>query len=321
MRLAAAEMVEQLSAVGERHHYDAIFVTSLMSAADLRALLPAALRNLPLILYMHENQAAYPESPYSTASSESTQHGDRDVHFALTNLTSILAADRVFWNSQWNLRSYLAGIESLLRRGSDVQVGDVRSRIEARSAVIWPPVEVPEELLAGGVLHNESRPVNVAWPHRWEHDKGPDELLAVAERWSEELDLRWTILGERYDEVPRELEDFEKRFRTRINHFGYEPNRNTYLKKLRECDWVLSTARHEFFGIAVVEAMLVGCLPWLPNRLSYPELLPPCARGLTPSQPPADPDAVRRAIRSQLAAALVPNAVSRLDQAIEKLVS
>ena len=28
------------------------------------------------------------------------------------------------------------------------------------------------------------------WPHRWEHDKGPEELLALARRWSEPLDLR-----------------------------------------------------------------------------------------------------------------------------------
>ena len=38
---------------------------------------------------------------------------------------------------------------------------------------------------------------------------------------------------------------------------------------------VVSTAAHEFFGISVVEAMYLGCVPVLPNALSYPEILPP----------------------------------------------
>jgi hypothetical protein len=38
---------------------------------------------------------------------------------------------------------------------------------------------------------------------------------------------------------------------------------------------VLSTAVHEFFGVSVVEAIYCGAAPVLPNRLSYPELIPP----------------------------------------------
>jgi glycosyltransferase involved in cell wall biosynthesis len=40
-------------------------------------------------------------------------------------------------------------------------------------------------------------------------------------------------------------------------------------------DIVVSTAIQENFGFAVIEAMHCHTLPLLPNRLSYPEILPP----------------------------------------------
>ena len=159
------------------------------------------------------------------------------------------------------------------------------------------------------------------WPHRWEHDKGPAELLELALTLSEPLDLRWTILGQRYRQVPAELEVFHRQLRGRIDHFGYEPDRAAYWRRVSDCDWVLSTARHEFFGIAVVEAMLAGCLPWLPSRLSYLELLPPCARDLSPARPPEpEGDDIRRQIAEHLQPARAPAAVAKIDRVVERTV-
>jgi glycosyltransferase involved in cell wall biosynthesis len=315
MRLAALELAGAARATGALDpSVDAIFATSLLSLADLVACLreqggPA---DVPTVLYMHENQAAYPAGPAAPV-------GERDVHFALTNLTSIHAADLTIWNSDWNRRSFRAGIGEILRHAPDA-TADLATGLDERladSVVIWPPVEPPPAPGEddGRVLHN---PPRVVWPHRWEHDKGPEELLAVAEA-HRDLGLRWTILGQEFRETPPALEAFRRRFGDHIDHVGFAPDRAAYWRHLAGCDWVLSTARHEFFGIAVVEALLAGCLPWLPDALSYPELTPAAARGLSPRRPPDDPAAVRRAVRSHLAPAVAGTAVERMDEVLERV--
>jgi hypothetical protein len=51
-------------------------------------------------------------------------------------------------------------------------------------------------------------------------------------------------------------------------------NKKDPRRLLWEVDVVVSTALHEFFGIAVVEAIYCETFPILPRRLAYPELLP-----------------------------------------------
>ena len=47
---------------------------------------------------------------------------------------------------------------------------------------------------------------------------------------------------------------------------------NDYQNLLHQSDIVISTAIHDFQGIAVLEAVAAGCIPVVPNRLAYPEL-------------------------------------------------
>ncbi len=58
-----------------------------------------------------------------------------------------------------------------------------------------------------------------------------------------------------------------------VVHYG-RADVATYARLLWEADVVVSTAIHEFFGIAVIEAIYCDCFPVLPRRLVYPELIP-----------------------------------------------
>jgi glycosyltransferase involved in cell wall biosynthesis len=273
MVTSAIEMADEISKQGIEKP-DCIFITSLVDAAALRALLPRGWRDLPVVLYMHENQIAYPTND------------SRDVSFAFTNLQSILSADLTIFNSKWNLDSFIAGLQKVLGHGKDQQLGDIAERIRNRSTVAWVPVELPPE--DSRVLHNSdlkgrSSATTIVWPHRWEHDKGPERLLALAREHTQTHNLRWIILGEQFTQIPKSMHQFQEEFRDRIDHFGFVHSKGEYWNWLLKADWVLSTAEHEFFGIAVVEALFAGSLPWLPDKLSYRELLPACARGLTPA--------------------------------------
>ena len=288
---------------------DAFFCTSLLDVAVARTQVEAKIgRRVPTVLYMHENQVEYPGDPEREAD-------QRDVHFALTNINSIFAADLVIWNSRWNLESFLAGLGQILHPCRGIPFDDLEERIRARSNVAWCPVEVPSPELPCPIEPSDV-PL-VVWPHRHEHDKGPDLLLELA-RSHRHIPIRWALLGERFDRVPDAMSRFRQEFADSIV-FDDCPSRRIYESIIGLADWVCSTARHEFFGLSVVEAMFAGCMPWVPAGLSYRELLPAAARGLSPASPPEDSGAVTDQIRWHLGAAEAPNATRRIDSLLESV--
>ena len=253
---------------------DLILCNDMLSVADLRARLPTCLRDRPIVCYFHENQLTYPLQDDQT----------RDFQYGMTNITSCLAADEVWFNSRFHLDDFLAAAQALLAKMPDYVPGSVIGEIRTKSQVLPPPVPVEpasrSATLAPDSLAHEAdggaaRPVTILWCHRWEYDKNPEPFFdALVELDNQDHAFQLVLLGERFRTAPSVFTDLRKRLAHRIVRSGYVEKRADYLATLRRCDLVVSTAIQENFGIAVVEAMLAGCQPLLPNRLSYPELIP-----------------------------------------------
>ncbi|MEW5736781.1 MAG: DUF3524 domain-containing protein [Thermodesulfobacteriota bacterium] len=250
-----------LNKVKDLSGYDGIFASSLMSLADFKALAGPACP--PALLYFHENQLTYPLAPGETP----------DYHFGFTDITSALAADMVVMSSKTHFDAFFSELPVFISRMPEYRPRWAVERIRKKASVLTPGCRFPVDLRPAP--RDPAKPPLIIWNHRWEYDKAPGAFFAALYRVKERgIPFRLALLGENFSTVPQAFPEARERLKDEIVRFGYANDRKEYLSWLSR-GWVaVSTALQENFGISVVEAMRYGCLPLLPDRLSYPEILP-----------------------------------------------
>ena len=265
MRLAAPFFADKVISLCNDTQIDAIFCSSFVDVATLRSLLPAQMNRLPFYTYFHENQFAYPVR----------REDERDFHFGLTNLTTVLASDKVAFNTQYNMQTFVTGVEQILKICPDMKIAGVMEKIKTRSTILNPGVDFSLIDRVGQNKEKTAKVPVIIWNHRWEHDKNPKYFFkTLYELAAEGIDFRLIILGQSFRKKPAVFYEAQDILQKRILHCGFVQTREEYSQLLARGDFVVSTARHEFYGISVIEAVRAGCIPLLPNRLSYPELFP-----------------------------------------------
>jgi glycosyltransferase involved in cell wall biosynthesis len=252
-----AQQAARLAAEGSR--WDVLFCSDMLNLAEFLGLSYESVRRLPRIVYFHENQLTYPVRVES----------ERDYQYVMTNLTTALAAEAVWFNSAFHRDEFLSGLRAFLKRMPDNQPLDAVDAIAARSAVHPPGIEPfpPRGPRPPGPLH-------ILWAARWEHDKSPEDFFAAMKILKQKgIDFRLSVIGEQFRDVPEVFAWAKEFFAGQIVRWGYQPTRDAYRAALTDADVVVSTARHEFFGLSITEAIAAGAYPLLPKRLAYPEIL------------------------------------------------
>ncbi|XP_065493589.1 tRNA-queuosine alpha-mannosyltransferase isoform X7 [Caloenas nicobarica] len=290
-------------------NYRVLFASSVLNLAELVALRPD-LGKLKKVLYFHENQLAY---PVQKCQERDFQYGYNQVlswfmpEHKLAHLEKVIGVKR-------NGDAYqLEGLPGRQKSGDLMK----NSNAHGESGLCTPqheglpsPLPAPERLNKAEASEStnpcqeedkqhltfnlcnimsgrdsQQRPLHVAWPHRWEHDKDPETFFKVLLKLKEkDLPFHVSVLGEAFAEIPDIFSEAKKALGSSVLHWGYLPSKDDYFQALCMADVVISTAKHEFFGVAMVEAVYCGCYPLCPKALVYPEIFPAEYLYSTPEQ-------------------------------------
>ncbi len=248
---------------------EAMIVSGLVDVSSLLGQLRAP-ADVAVVTYMHESQIVYP-----------TVDGNVDGEAVQRNWDSWLASDAVWFNSEFHRGSVVGALpawaSSLPEPIGQEAIEEVTSGFEVLPVGVDPAPKAeqfPLELSpTDQSIPGRTRDPIILWPHRWEPDKAPhvfsraiDKLVAAG------ADFALVLAGHDPADSPIRRELVE-RHGDRIVAIG-PFSRREYEDWIHRSDVVVSCAEHEFFGVAVVEAALAGCVPVLPDGLSYPELIP-----------------------------------------------
>jgi glycosyltransferase involved in cell wall biosynthesis len=260
MRHGAITLSEQTKKlIEDGQKFDAVFCSDMLNLAEFLGLCGHDLGRIPVVAYFHENQLTYPVRFES----------DRDYQYVLTNMTTMLAADAVWFNSAFHHDELLDALRAFLKRMPDNRPLEAIEEIRNKSSVHPPGIKT---FPVRG--KRSPGPMRILWAGRWEHDKNPEDFFtAVKKLKSAGVDFRLSVIGEHFSEIPEVFTWAKEHFADHLEHFGYQPTVEDYRRVLAGADVFVSTANHEFFGISALEAIAAGAYPVLPNRLAYPELI------------------------------------------------
>jgi glycosyltransferase involved in cell wall biosynthesis len=269
-----------------------ILASSYLNLCELLALRPD-LRAARTVLYFHENQLTYPTQL-------ADKERERDFQFGWIQIMSCMVADVIAFNSGFNMNSFLGAIDGFMRRVPDPaqRVLGLSKQLRAKCRVVYFPLQlcpaaasrhVHAQPVAPTAAHSslgvpalapvqEGRRLQILWNHRWEYDKCPEEfLIALAKLEALGCDFGLVMLGAASAlPLPPYFELHKRRLSAngRLDWWGYADDRQHYFELLRNADVAVSTAMHEFFGVAMLEAAFCGCYPLVPDALVYPEIFP-----------------------------------------------
>jgi hypothetical protein len=252
---AAIWFAEQLT----RHwvgRVDLVFTSEALNLADLYRLMPALGRK-PSVVYFHSNQL--PDT-----------YAARTSPLDMVNLNTATAANEIWFNSLFHLRTFLAKATALVKRHPELSFHNPMPQLTGKAQLMLPPVDLsaaaasPGAAAAGnganGAAGNQSKR-RIFVETRDADVTRLNLALQNVGRWGEKFEL--VTVGP--------VEDLSPEFpRTTIP----ESDDAAHAAAMRSCGVFISTKHDTPADAHAVRALASGCWPLLPASGVYPELLP-----------------------------------------------
>jgi glycosyltransferase involved in cell wall biosynthesis len=239
-------------------NYDLIIASSLVDVSVLKGFY----KTFPkVIIYWHENQFEYPNK-------KSDYLGLKDLH-------NFITADVNIFNSSFHKNDFFTKAKKEINKFNLFDLETILGDKYFSSPVIYPGFDMKNVDLSNVNPQIKTHIPIILWNHRWSKDKDYFMFFSMM-RYLKKRDYKFklNIFGEATLIGNKDFEYFKEQMGDYINKFGYLESKFEYYKEVLNSDIVISTAIEENFGISMVESMYMGLTPVLPNRLSYPELIP-----------------------------------------------
>jgi glycosyltransferase involved in cell wall biosynthesis len=244
-----------------------IIATDMLDFTTFLSLTRKKTYNIPAIIYFHENQISYPWSP-----NDIDVKKNRDSHYGFINYSSALSSDHILFNSNYHMNTFMNELNPFLKNFPDHNELDSINIIKRKSKTLHLGLDLKRFDLKK--IKKKEKP-SILWNHRWEYDKNPELFFSILEKVKNEgYKFNLIVIGENFSQSPKIFDRAKKDFKDELIHWGYAKTFELYAELLWRADILPVTSNQEFFGISVMEAIYCGNWPILPNRLTYPELLP-----------------------------------------------
>jgi hypothetical protein len=228
---------------------DLLFTSEALNLAEFLRLRPD-LAKKPSVVYFHDNQLPeaggdLPEKPTD-----------------LVNLNSAMAANEIWFNSLYHLRTFLGRASGMVARHEELQMRNPMARLAAKAHLVPPPIDLAEMQDAESIALAKGRdPRSVLLDARGARHVTILHVLRILQ--NEAGPVKLSLIG-RVKGLPASLRAIELDERNQIGH----------INALRTSGVLLSARPDAPSDDLVVRALASGCLPIAPSAGVYPELLP-----------------------------------------------
>jgi len=273
-RLQGAAIYLANKLITEQLKPDLIICSSMMDVSVYKSLCATVLSDrVPIVYYMHENQLTYPYSKNET-------RNDEDFNYGFINYKSCLAADHIIFNSAYHRDNFFDALDNLLIRLPDYSLRKSIQGLRDKSSVISVGIDV--HAINAILRRDEDTREHIAttptllWNSRWDSDKNPQLFLDLCEHLKDQgIEFNLILAGQKGNLSSSVYAQLKKNYSHQILADGFVTAYADYIKLLDRATILPVTSDHDFYGISVMEAILVGVCPILPENKVYEEFISP----------------------------------------------